>query len=455
MTNEVYFPFNIGLIEKNGSNYKFEVNGGDINSIIFSTYRATFSNYNDFLPPAQDSSLANKNPYYPRNSLGNPLFDFNENLDEKIKDERTTFTINETCDIYLTIPKVPAGFEDYSFSKASWFYGLAPYAFLNEFSIVTSIDEGFDDQYLKNTLSKGGTGDIETLSSSEFIYLKNEDYPGRIYIKIANIQIKNSEVFINYFFRSNVIAPLRYMSLGNLRMRNLKIIYTIISQTQKEAAIPKQETITIKGVKDDPTTELDEYIPDETFVDNLPKAKIFVPILGMGEETYTFNSPYLFNKPINEIKTLCKSSIESRINFLFTNYYADRIIGTLSGTTGAFASSFGLRVKKENLKIVQIIFIYKESTNGKLIVENLFEDVKSYNSLKKLINDTNAKAYKGLGLEDSAPEDMEDKKPMTKSEAYSFLKLNEEMAEYKEGKISNFVDLKLEETVQLIGFAEG
>jgi hypothetical protein len=29
------------------------------------------------------------------------------------------------------------------------------------------------------------------------------------------------------------------------------------------------------------------------------------------------------------------------------------------------------------------------------------------------------------------------------------------MAEYKEGKISNFVDLKLEETVQLIGFAEG
>lgn len=452
MTNEIYFPFNIGLIEKNGSNYKFEVNGGDINSIIFSTYRATFSNYNDFLPPAQDSSLANKNPYYPRNSLGKPLFDFNENLDEKIQDERTTFTINETCDIYLTIPKVPAGFEDNNYSKSSWFYGSAPYAFLNEFSIVTSIDEGFDDQYLKNTFSKGGTGDIESLSSSEFIYLENKNYPGRVYIKIANIQIKNNEVFINYFFRSNVISPLRYMSLGNLRMRNLKIIYTIIAQTQTESAIPKQETITIKGQEDDPTTEIDEYIADETFLDDLPKAKIFVPTLGMGETTYSFNSPYLFNKPINEIKTLCKSLIESRINFLFTNYYAGRILGSAENT---FASSFGLKVKKENFKIIQIIFIYKESTNGKLIVENLFEDIKSYNSLKKIISDTNAKVFKELDRENPSPEDREDKKPMTKSEAYSFLKLDEELEEYKEGKINKFIDLKIEETVQLIGFAEG
>jgi hypothetical protein len=453
MTNEIYFPFNIYLIEKDGENYKFGVNGGDVNSFIFNTYRGEFSSPYDFLPPPEDSNLANENPYYPRNSSGKPLFDYSENLDEDEKEieKITTFIIKETCDIYLTIPKIPAGFYD-DIDKSEWFYGSAPYSFLNQFSIVTSKDEGFDEKYLKNINSKGDKGEPSILPSG-FVYLNDEDFPGKIYIKIANIKIDNDETFINYFFRSNVIAPLRYLRLGSLRMRNIEILFTTISESKSETFIRSTETITIKGQPDDPEIEGDQSTPD--IEEEIPRnaAKIFIPIANLAEVQSTFDSPYLFNKTIKEIKSLCLGLLRDKVNFINDSYFYGQLSSQRAAETSVFLENLGLKFRKQSIKIFQIILIYKESVNGKLIVENLHEDISGYNELAKKIRLINDKAFKSAGSVNTE-EPIELKKRMTKSQAYSLIGIKEVYTETEKDKPNKYIDLKPENIVDLIGFDE-
>jgi hypothetical protein len=453
MTNEIYFPFNIHLIEKDDGNYKFGVNGGDINSFIFNTYRGEFSSPYDFLPPPQDSNLANQNPYYPRNSSGKPLFDYSENLDEDEKEieKITTFTIQATCDIYLTIPKIPAGFYN-DVDKSKWFYGSAPYSFLNQFSIVTSLDEGFDEKYLKNTLFKGDKGEPSLLSSG-FVYLNDEDFPGKIYIKIANIKIENNETFINYFFRSNVISPLRYIRLGSLKMRNIEILFTSISESKSETFIDSTQTITIKGEPDDPEIEGDQSTKDQEVPIPRNAAKIFIPIVNLAEVRSTFDSPYLFNKTIKEIKTLCLPLLKDKINFINDTYFYGQLTSQRTPESSVFLESLGLKFRKKSIKIFQIIIIYKESPNGKLIVENLYEDVNGYNELVKKIRDANDKAFKSAGSVNTE-QPIELKKPMNKSEAYSIIGIKEVYTETEKDKPNKYIDLKPENIVDLIGFEE-
>lgn len=453
MTNEIYFPFNIYLIEKDGDNYKFGVNGGDVNSFIFNTYRGEFSSPYDFLPPPQDSNLANQNPYYPRNSSGKPLFDYSENLDEDEKEieKITTFIIKETCDIYLTIPKIPAGFYD-DIDKSKWFYGSAPYSFLNQFSIVTSQDEGFDEKYLKNILFKGDKGEPPILPSG-FVYLNDEDFPGKIYIKIANIEIDNDETFINYFFRSNVIAPLRYLRLGSLKMRNIEILFTTISESKSEIFIDSLQTITIKGEPDDPEIEGDQSTKDQEVPIPRNAAKIFIPIVNLAEVQSTFDSPYLFNKTIKEIKSLCLGLLKDKINFINDTYFYGQLISQRTSAGSIFLESLGLKFRKKSIKVFQIILIYKESTNGKLIVENIYEDIMGYNELVKKIRQTNDKAFKSAGsINTELP--IELKTPMTKSQAYSLIGIKEVYTETEKDKPNKYIDLKPENIVDLIGFEE-
>jgi hypothetical protein len=456
MTNEVYFPFNIYLIEKDGNSYKFGVNGGDINSFVFNTYVSEFSS-NNFIPPVEDSNLANKNPFYPRNSSGKPLFDYNENLDQDEKEvqERVTFTIQDSCDVYLTIPKIPASFYDYQADKSKWYYGSAPSDFINQFTIVTSADEGFNEKYLKNTLTKGDKGEPNLLPAG-FVYLNDEDFPGRIYIKIANIQINNNGVSINYFFRSNVISPLRYFRLGSLKMRNIKIIFKTISEYPSETFLPSKETKTIKGMEDDPLTDADESTEDEEVEIPFNMAKVWLPIIGAQETISTFDSPYLFNKSISEIENSCKKLIENKINFINNSYFYGTYSGRTSGAQGyssAFYKSLGAKYKKNKVKVYQIILIYKETTNGKLIVKNLFEDVVAYNALINGVKQKNSKIFQSSGFSNTAKEVVE-KKPMTETEAYILLNLEETLLQRKEGKPDKYIKLNPDKIVELIGFAK-
>lgn len=457
MTNEVYFPFNIYLIEKDGNSYKFGVNGGEVNSFVFNTYTADFLSSNNFTSSQEDSNLANKNPYYPRNSSGKPLFDYNENLDQDNKEveERVTFVIQDSCDVYLTIPKIPASFYNFITDKSKWYYGFPPYDFINQFTIVTSVDEGFDEKYLKNTLTKGDKGEPSSLPAG-FIYLNDEEFPGRIYIKIANIQISNNEISINYFFRSNVISPLRYFRLGSLKMRNIKIIFKTISEYPSETFISSKETVTIKGTEDDPLTDANEFTEDEQVEIPFNMGKVWLPIIAAQETTSTFDSPYLFNKTIAEIKTSCKKLIEDKINFINNSYsygiYSGRTTGAF-GYGSAFYKSLGAKFKKNRVKVYQIIIIYKENTNGKLIVENLFEDIVGYNALIRSVKQKNSKIFKSSGSTNTE-EELIEKKPMTKTEAYFLLNLEESLLQREEGKPDKYINLKPENIVDLIGFDE-
>jgi hypothetical protein len=458
MTNEVYFPFNIYLIEKDGNSYKFGVNGGEVNSFVFNTYTADFFSSNSFISSDKDSNLANKNPYYPRNSSGKPLFDYNENLDQDPKEveETITFTIQGSCDVYLTIPKIPASFYNFITDKSEWYYGTPPYDFINQFTIVTSVDEGFNDKYLKNTLIKGDKGEPNLLPTG-FIYLNDEEFPGRIYIKIANIKIDSGGVSINYFFRSNVISPLRYFRLGNLKMRNIEIKFKTISEYPSETFIQSKETITISGTEDDPLTQANEFSEDEQVEIPNNMAKVWLPIIAAQETSSTFDSPYLFNKSIAEIKNSCKRLIEDKINFINNTYsyaaYSGRT-GSASGYGTAFYKSLGVKYKKNKVKIYQIIIIYKENTNGKLIVENLFEDVKTYNALMSGVRRKNSKLFQSAGFSNSETELIE-KKPMTKTEIYLELNLEETLLQREQGKADKYIKLNPDKIVELIGFAEG
>lgn len=450
MNNEFYFPFNIYLIEKNGINYKFAVNGGDINSFIFNTYRSEFVYPYNYQSLKQDSNLANKNPFYPRNSTNNPLFDFSENLDEDNKSvqDRITFTVQETCDVYLAIPKIPAGFYGpvlYTIDKSQWYYGNPP-DFLNQFSVVTSKDEGFDEKYLKNINIKGDKGK-PSIFPSGFVYLNENDFPGKIYIKIANVKIDNQGIEINYFFRSNVISPIRYLRLGSLKMRNIQIFFTTISETKLEGSIKSRETITIKGREDDPSTEeVNEKEEDQEVEITNNMAKTYYPLSVFEERDSNFDSPYLFNRTLTDIKNSCLKLIESKINFINQSYFYGQI------DTGR---SLGSKFRKNSLRVFRILIIYKDSTNGKLIIEKIHEDVAAYNELRKKIKELNDKNLKAIGGDipiDEGP--IEEKKPMTKSEAYNIIGLKEFHRQVEEGQPDKYIDLKLEDIVDLIGFED-
>jgi hypothetical protein len=239
-------------------------------------------------------------------------------------------------------------------------------------------------------------------------------------------------------------------------MRNIKIIFKTISEYPSETFLPSKETKTIKGMEDDPLTDADESTEDEEVEIPFNMAKVWLPIIGAQETISTFDSPYLFNKSISEIENSCKKLIENKINFINNSYFYGTYSGRTSGAQGyssAFYKSLGAKYKKNKVKVYQIILIYKETTNGKLIVKNLFEDVVAYNALINGVKQKNSKIFQSSGFSNTAKEVVE-KKPMTETEAYILLNLEETLLQRKEGKPDKYIKLNPDKIVELIGFAK-
>lgn len=320
--NEFDSPFYVSLIDSSEGQYKFVVNAGDINSFIFSTYKAK---YKSPFSSNQNILKVDERDYYAVNSQKERSFKFGDFW-------QPTFTINDSCNVYLTIPKVPQGFNDpysanISFKRLHWWVGNSPLDFLNQFKIVTSIDENFYEDLNKNT--------ITTDKNSKFWYdgnltgktqfLDDDEYPGKIYIKLARIEINDGKVSIENFFNSEVISPTRFIRYGNTRLLNDKYIVRIAGESN--------------------LFFVDEHF-DINGINLLPK-------------TDTKNIDY-FTNDVNNI-------------FSFYKFRADP----------DNSNTYYLRPPN----IYQIIRVSKTELGGKLKIENYFEDISLRNSILNTLRD--------------------------------------------------------------------
>lgn len=408
MNNSKYLPFQVILSAKKGNQYSFIVNGGDINSFILNTYKA---NYWDYL--INNKPLGKEN-YYAFNSLEEKTFQLGTSF-------LKTFETSQSCDVYLTIPKVPAGFYIDSFTgKVNWWLNDTFYHsdFLNQFSIITSTDDNFQEYYDNNILYTQQKDDFENLGGIQI--LKDSDYAGKIYIKIASIDIKGDQVKITPFLRSNVISPHRYFKLGDLTNRNLKIYFKSVAQTIGIASDPDNflfgyergkpgyyEKGVIKGFEDDPLTDWDDSTPDEEYA--IPYSfsrKISPEGRNLVENESYFSSPLFINKSIEEIEGLVKGEIEKRINYLNESYVYD----------GLFKNEKEMiYFRKEDLQVYLIILIYKETLGDKLIVKNIYENIEAYNTILKETTPENT---------DGTKKEIILKTRMKKEDAYGILGVN-------------------------------
>jgi hypothetical protein len=320
--NEFNSPFYVSLIDSYQGNYKFIVNAGDINSFIFSTYKAK---YKSIIRWNENMLKVDERDYYAVNLQKERSFKFGDFW-------QPTFTINDSCNVYLTIPKVPQGFNDtYSnfmaFQRLHWWLGNYPLDFLNQFKIVTSIDENFYEDLNKNT--------ITTDKNSKFWYngnltgktqfLDDAEYPGKIYIKLARIEINDGKVSIENFFNSEVISPTRFIRYGNTRLLNEKYIVRIAGKS------------------------------------NL----LFV------DESLDFNSPNILPKTNNNDPSLFINDVDGAFSFYTFRADPDN------------SNTYYLRPPN----IYQIIKVSKTELGGKLKIENFFEDVSLRNSILNIIRE--------------------------------------------------------------------
>lgn len=407
MSNQTYLPFQVILSAKKGNKYNFIVNAGNINSFILNTYKANYFNFK-----INDKPLDEKN-YYPFNSLEESTYKLGTSF-------LKTFETTESCDVYLTIPKVPAGFYVDSFlGKSTWWLTDKAYHsdFLNQFSIITSTDEKFQEYYDNNILYVQQKDDFKNLGGTQI--LKDSEYAGKIYIKIASIDIKGGQVKITPFLRSNVFSPHRYLRLGDLSNRNIRIYFKSVAKSKAFVRDDDNylfsmlngrggyyEEGTIKGEPDDPTLEGDQSTEDEKYAIPYSFSARSSSTLKLVENSSDFSSPLFINKSIQEIESLAKGEIEKRINYLNASYVYQ----------GRFKSKDEFEFyRKENLQVYQIILFYKETLGDKLIVKNIYENIAGYNTILKETTPENA---------DGTKKEIILKKRMSKEEAYSLLGVN-------------------------------
>ena len=220
-------PFYISLIGSEPT-YDFIVNAGDINPFILSTYKAKYDEI-------KGKKTIEERDYYARVGEGTSV-----SKSFKFGDFWTpTFSTNSNCQVYLTIPKIPAGFnfipgQTEGLRKDWWLKpSLGNINFLNQFKIVKSNDVDFDEEKTKN-FSSIDTDDTDWRNSAKnnTQFLADTNYSGKVYIKLADI---NSPVGnVKKFFNSNVIAPTRYIRYGSLGLRNLRLfvdVFGLISES--------------------------------------------------------------------------------------------------------------------------------------------------------------------------------------------------------------------------------
>jgi len=341
-------PFYISLIDTGSTNKGYVVNAGEINSFIFGTYKAE---YDEIKPTATKKE---KRDYYARVGESpniSKTFEFGEYWTP------TFYTVGD-CDIYLTIPKIPAGFNfipsQLEGLRKDWWLkpSVGNVNFLNQFKIVKNTDSGFEAEKVKN-LDSINTDDKEWKDglNGNTQFLKDSEYSGKLYIKLADIKSSN----VNHFFRSNVISPTRYIRYGSLGLRNLRLIvdvYGLLSESVNIASDP--------GVLNN---------------NNWKNFRFF------HERKYeSFRLPDIFDFTEGNIQagTLILNDIDTAVKALLSKYYYSYIRGkTESRNTPVFL---------EEVLVGRVLALYKNKLGDKLQIRKIREDIPGIN---KLINDSN------------------------------------------------------------------
>lgn len=300
-------PFSINYLGKDGT-YNFFVDIGNINEIIYGT-----SLYNTFIFP---TPIGSPNFY---TGVYDVLLERIENfqpvgndgeLNNYLAPLKTSVSLSTSGPIYLRIPKIPmgSGIENAAI-RPLWFSArtdqeAANMLFWNErFEIVSTVDE--DDFVYEQRYDN-------LQSYDSIIDFPKTKFPqkGAIYIKLADIQIDDDEVRIIPFFRSNVINPNRYITMGINYTRNCNVQ--------------------------------------------------FLGIARQGESNFSvsgyYSRPNWIIKTFEEIFSSAKSDIESDFDQYFSNWdYND----------------FG---KIDSFEILQAFAIYTVYSNDKVRVRKLFEN---------------------------------------------------------------------------------
>jgi hypothetical protein len=225
-------PFYISLVDIESAIQGFIVNAGDVNSFILGTYKAKYDEI-------KGKNAIEETDYYARVGEGGSIsktFKFGS-------DWTPTFYTSTNCDVYLTIPKIPAAFnaipsEGEGLRKDWWLKpSVGNINFLNQFKIVKNTDEGFEEEKTKNINSiNKDDKDWSKPLPNKTQFLTDSEYSGKMYIKLANIESSN----VNYFFRSNVISPTRYIRYGSLGLRNLRLFVDVFGLISESVDIGNQ-----------------------------------------------------------------------------------------------------------------------------------------------------------------------------------------------------------------------
>jgi hypothetical protein len=200
------------------------------------------------------------------------------------------------------------------------------------------------------------------------VFPEDSLYPGKIYIKIATITIQNDKVNIKRYLNSNIISPTKYLRIGSLSIRNIQVIYSLISDYYGEFIISGENSLTLRsGI----TAALVDY--------------------GGGY----YNDPSLFFSTIEEIKESVGIKIEESINFINKNYF----YGAFYTERGVSDSTWGQKIKKNSIKLYQVVLIYKENLGGKITINRIINNKAAAQALVDAVVGSNSDIQKEIASE--------------------------------------------------------
>lgn len=343
---ESNLPFSVSCTGKEDDIFKFVVNIGDVNKFILQNYKYYAKAYDSlyiepvFIDSFQDldeESVGKDGFFAPVGDSGN-IGIYGKYWGE-------TFETNVSCSIYLTIPKIPLGF-DYQIldpvstynDKNVWWYANKNY-FINNLKIVKSTDPFFEAQYQED---RKYTEKNNLFRQPERIFLgrniawreivDDEDYPGKLYIKIAEVKVEEDIASVIPFFRSNVVNPSRYFRMGaeNLRLRRIFVWYC-----------------------------------------GLEKIKNFESFVRKDREVFF---PETFFLTFQQLKDRIVDISHRNVRGFFSNYSVDTLYGQN-------LQALGDAKELKNPEVFRIAILHKKSVGEKFLFEKVFEDVDIYNRL--------------------------------------------------------------------------
>jgi hypothetical protein len=356
-------PFYVSFISEKDGFYNFVVNIGEINNLILQNYRFGLKTIS-----LLDVSLGGEIPVdgYPFTAQGDDdvLKKFGEDWTE------TFFTV-ESCSVYLTIPKIPPGY-NFNSPDSGYYNSKIPFwfhtenDFINAFHIDVSTSEDFYERFEKN---KKYIENFDTYQFDESVYgsLRNyrpreytdkEEYYGKIYIKIADIKIENGIVKITQFLKSNITSPSRYIRMGCTNFNSVKFFVSYTAKTSQQIFNPSSEP------EPDPDSETASEQDNDQESDSEP---VFNTIWKRDIPIYC---PEIFLLNISEMKRVAFSVFSKFLSSFYSQYDEG-----LSYNFPEFTlfDPEETEYKITNLEIYRILILYKNKSGSKFIFEKIYE----------------------------------------------------------------------------------